>query len=166
MNAAKATAVTATNPRRSIKFPLALIADVSEPVSSTLPDGVLAFSFATDIMPTAALAPTADFARPDTVAANVSVATAEAYSTLGGATAARAEVEAADVPVATAVSTNLATAWAAATYLPPSPTDAPAAMAPAASAAAVSSVVTAVPQKKGGVSGLIAFIFCMNSYIL
>ncbi len=70
VNAANATAVAATNPRRSINFLSALIADVSEPVSSTLPDGILAFSFA-DIMPTAALAPSAKFARPEAVAADV-----------------------------------------------------------------------------------------------
>jgi hypothetical protein len=63
MNAGNATAVAAANPRGSIKFPSAPIADVSELVSSTLPDGVLAFSFA-DIMPTVALAPNAEFARP------------------------------------------------------------------------------------------------------
>jgi hypothetical protein len=175
VNAANATAVAAANLRGIIEFLSALIADVSEPVSSTLPDGVLAFSFA-NIMPTAALAPTANFARPEAVAADVSVATAAAYSTLGGTTMARAEAEAADVAVATAVSANLATeaadvavatvvsanlaiAQAAATYLPPAPTDAPTAMAPAASAATVSSVVAAVAPKKGGVSGLIAFIF-------
>ena len=45
--------------------------------------------------------------------------------------------------------------------------DAPAAMAvtPATLAAALSSVV-AVAAKKGGVSGLIAAILCMNSYII
>jgi hypothetical protein len=83
VNAAKATAVAAANPHGSIEFPSAPIAVVSEPVSSTLPYGVLTFSFA-DIMPTAMLAPTAKFARPEAVAADVSVATAAAYSTLGG----------------------------------------------------------------------------------
>jgi hypothetical protein len=90
-------------------------------------------------MPTAALAPTAKFARPEAVSADVSVATAAAYSMLGGTTVARAEAEAADVAVATAVSANLATeaadvavatavsgnltiAQAAAAYLPPAPT--------------------------------------------
>jgi hypothetical protein len=174
VNAANATAVAATNSRRSIKFPSAPIADVLQTVSSTHPAGVFAFSFA-DIMPTAVLAPTAEFARPEAVAADVSIATAAAYSTLGGTATARAEeeaadiavatgvsanlaTEAADVAVATAVSANLATAQAAAAYLPPAPTDALAAIAPAASAA--------VAPKKGGVSGLIASIFCMNSYIL
>ncbi len=115
--------------------------------------------------------------------ADVSVATAAAYSTLGGTILARADAEAADVAVATAesanlateaadvavataVSANLATAQAAAAYLPPAPTDAPAVMALAALAAAISSVVASVAQKKGGVSGLIASIFCMISYIL
>jgi hypothetical protein len=147
VNAANATAVAATNLHGSIKFTSAPIADVSEPVSSTLPDGILAFSFAADIMPTAALAPTAKFARPEAVAADVSVATVAPYSTLGGTTVARTKAvaavvavttavsanlatEAADVAVATAVSANLATAQAAAAYLPPAPTDAPAAMAP------------------------------------
>jgi hypothetical protein len=182
VNAANATAVAAANPHGSIKFPSAPIADISDLVSSTLPDGVLAFTFA-NIMPTVVLAPTAKFARPEAVAADVSVATAAAYFTLGGTTVARAEAEVADVAVATAVSANLATeaadiavatavsghlttAQAAAAYLPPAPTDAPAVMAPTALAAAVSSVVAAVAPKKGGVIGLIASIFCMNSYIL
>jgi hypothetical protein len=43
VNAANAAAVAAANPWRSIEFPLALIADVSEPVSSTLPAGVATF---------------------------------------------------------------------------------------------------------------------------
>jgi hypothetical protein len=166
VNAANATAVAATNPCGSNKFPSALIADVSEPVSSTLPDGVLAFSFA-DIMSTAVLTPTAKFAMPEAVAADVSIATAAAYSTLGGTTLARAEAEAADVSVttaasanlateaadvavATAVSANLATAQAAAAYLPPAPTDALTVMAPVALAATVSSVVAAVAPKKEG----------------
>jgi hypothetical protein len=181
VNAANATAVAAANSRRSMEFPSALIADVSEPVSSTLPDGALAFSFA-NIMPTVVLASTAKFARPEAVAADVSIATAAAYSTLGGTTMARAEAEAADAAVTTVVSANLATeaadvavataasgnltaAQAAAHYLPSAPTDAPTAMAPTASAAAVSSVVAAVDPKKGGVSGLIASVFFMK-YIM
>ncbi len=67
MNAADAAVVAAANPHGSIKFPLALIVDGSEPVSSTLPASILAFSFA-NIMPTAALAPTAKFAKPEAVA--------------------------------------------------------------------------------------------------
>jgi hypothetical protein len=108
VNAANAAVVAAANPCRSIKFPLASIADVSELVSSTLPVGFLAFSVA-DIMPAAALAPTAKFARPEAVAADVFVATVAAYSTLGGTTVAIAEAAAADVTVATAASANLAT---------------------------------------------------------
>jgi hypothetical protein len=64
VNAANATAVAAANPWRSIEFPLAPLADVSEPVSSTLPAGVATFSVA-GIMPTAVLAPTAKFAWPE-----------------------------------------------------------------------------------------------------
>ncbi len=115
-NAANAAAVAVPNPCRSIKFPLAPIADVSELVSSTLPAGVLAFSVA-DIMPTGALAPTAKFARPEAVAADVSIATAAAYSTLGGTTAAIAEAAAADVTVSTVASANLSTEEAAAADL-------------------------------------------------
>jgi hypothetical protein len=117
VNAANAAAVDASNPCMSIKFSLALIVDVSDPVSSTLPAGVLAFSVA-NIMPTAALAPSAKFARSEAVAADVSVATAAAFSTLGGTTAAIAEAAAAKVTVATAASANLATAEAAAADLP------------------------------------------------
>ncbi len=91
--------------------------DVLEPVSSTLPADIAAFPVA-DIMPTAALALTAKFARPETVAADMPVATAAAYSTLGVATMAIAEAAAADVTVATAASANLATAEAAAADLP------------------------------------------------
>ncbi len=105
MNDANAAAVAAANPRRSIKIPLALLVEVSKPVSSTLPAGIAAFSVA-DIMPT--------FARPEAVAADVSVATVAAYSTLGGTTVAIAEAAAADVTVATAASANLAAAEAAA----------------------------------------------------
>jgi hypothetical protein len=79
VNAANAAAVTAANPWRSIEFPLAPIADVLEPVSSILPAGVATFSFA-DIMPTAVLAPTAKFAQPEALDADVSVPPAAAYS--------------------------------------------------------------------------------------
>ena len=138
-------------------------------------------------MPTMVLAPTAEFARPEAVAADVSIATAAVYSTLGGTTAVRAEIEAADVAVATAVSANLATeatdvavatavsanlatAQAAAAYLPSAPTDAPAVMAPAALAATIPSVVAAVaPKKRRGewidcLYFLHEFIYIMNSY--
>jgi hypothetical protein len=54
----------------------------------------------------------------DSVAADVSVVTAAAYSTLGMTTAAIAEAMAADVTVATATSANLSTAEAAAADLP------------------------------------------------
>jgi hypothetical protein len=117
VNAANAAAVAATNPWRSIKFPLVLIADISEPVSSTLPAGVATFPVA-DIMPTEVVAPTAKFARPEVVVAVVSVPTAAAYSTLGVTTAVRAEAATADVTVTTAASAYLSTAEAAAADLP------------------------------------------------
>ncbi len=118
MNAAKAAAVAAPNPRRRNACPLAApIVDVSKPVSSTLPADVATFPVA-NIMPTAALALIAKFTRLETVAADVPVTTAAAYSTLGVATAAIAEAAAADVTVATGASANLATAEAAAADLP------------------------------------------------
>jgi hypothetical protein len=117
VNAANAAAVTAVNPQGRIACPLAQIADVSEPVSSTLPAGIAASPVA-NIMPTAALALTAKFARPEAVAADVSVATAVAYSTLGVTIMAIAEAAAADVTAATVASANLATAEAAAADLP------------------------------------------------
>jgi hypothetical protein len=116
VNAANIAAVAAANPRRRIARPLALTADVSKLVSSTLPTGVAAFPVA-GIMPTAALALTAKFVSPEAVAADVSVATAVAYSTLG-VIAATAEAVAADVTVATAASANLATAETAAADVP------------------------------------------------
>jgi hypothetical protein len=54
----------------------------------------------------------------DSVAADVSIVTAAAYSTLGVTTAAIAAAAAADVTVATATSANLSTAEAAAADLP------------------------------------------------
>jgi hypothetical protein len=117
VNAANAAAVAAANPWRSIKFLLTPIADVLEPVSSTLPAGIATFSVA-NIMPTVVLAPTAKFARPEAVAADVSIPPAAAYSTLGVTTMARAEVVPAGVTVATAASANLSTAEAAAADLP------------------------------------------------
>jgi hypothetical protein len=95
VNAANAAAVAAANPRRSIKFPLALIADVLERVSSTLPAGIATFSVA-DIMTTAVLAPNAKSSWPEAVAADVSNPHAAAYSTLGVTTMARAEAVSAD----------------------------------------------------------------------
>jgi hypothetical protein len=112
VNAANAAAVPAANPWRSIEFPLAPIADVSEPVSSTLPAGVATFSVS-NIMPTAVLASTAKFAWPEALAADVSVPPAAAYSTLGVTTMARAEAASTDVTVATAASAKLSTAEAA-----------------------------------------------------
>ncbi len=117
VNAANAAAVAATNSWRSIEFPVAPIADVSEPVSSTLPAGIATFSVA-NFMPTAVLAPTAKFAQPEAVAADVSILPVAAYSTLGVTTAARAEAASADVTVATAASANISTAEAAAADLP------------------------------------------------
>jgi hypothetical protein len=116
-NAAKAAAVAAANPRRSIKFSLAPIADVLEPVSSTHPAGVATFSVA-NIMPTAVLAPTAKSSWPEAVAADVSIPPAAAYSTLGVTTAARAEAASFDFTVTNAASANLSTAEAAAADLP------------------------------------------------
>jgi hypothetical protein len=114
-------------------MPLAPIADVLEPVSSSLPAGIAAFP-AANIMPTAALAITSKFARLESVAADMSVTTAAAYSTVGVTTAATAEAAAADVTVATAASSNLATAEAVAADLPV-PVDT-AALSSASSAAA------------------------------
>jgi hypothetical protein len=59
-------------------------------MSSTLPAGVAAFPFA-NIMPTAALAVTAKFVMSESVAADVFVATAAAYSMLDVTTTAMAE---------------------------------------------------------------------------
>ncbi len=109
VNAANPAAVAAAIPWRSIEFPLAPIAEVSEPVSSTLPAGV-ATSSVPNIMPTAVLAPIAKFAWPEAVAADVSIPPAAAYSMLGVTTAARAEAASTDVTVATAASANLSTA--------------------------------------------------------
>jgi hypothetical protein len=117
VNAANAAAVAATNPPRRIACPLAPIVDVLEPVSSTLPAGIAAFPVA-DIMLTAVLAVTAKFARLEAVAADVSVATAAAYSTLGVTIAATAEAVATAVTVTTAASANLATAEVAAADVP------------------------------------------------
>jgi hypothetical protein len=61
----------------------------------------------------------------DSVAADVSIVTVAAYSTLGVTTTAIAEAAAADVTVATATSANLSTAEVAATDLPV-PVDTPA----------------------------------------
>jgi hypothetical protein len=63
LKAAKATAVAAANHCASIKFSLAPLGDVLEPVSSTLPAGSAVVS--SDIMPTAVLTPGAKLASPD-----------------------------------------------------------------------------------------------------
>jgi hypothetical protein len=110
VKSAKAAAVAAANHRVSIKFSFAPLGDVLEPVSSTLPAGAAAFS--ADIMPTAVLTPGSKLASPNTVAADVSVATMVAPSKLVTATA---EAEVADVTVPSLESTNLATAEVAAT---------------------------------------------------
>jgi hypothetical protein len=117
VNAASAAAVAAANLHRRIACLLAPTADVSEPVSSTLHAGIALFPVA-NIMPTVALGPTAKFARPEAVAADVSIATAAAYSTLGVTIVATAEAAAADVTVATVASANLATAEAVAAGVP------------------------------------------------
>jgi hypothetical protein len=117
VNAANNAVVAATNPCRRIACSLALIADVLEPVSSTVPAGVAAFPVP-NVMPTVVLALTAKFARPEAVAADVSVATVAAFSTLGVTTAAIAKAAASDVTVTTAASANLATAEAVAADLP------------------------------------------------
>ncbi len=78
VNAANTAAVAATNPQRNPATPSAPAADAEVPVHSTLPAGVAAFPPA-DIMPAAALTPTAKFATSEAAAANVSVATATAF---------------------------------------------------------------------------------------
>jgi hypothetical protein len=116
-NATNAAAVAAANPCGRIACPLAPIADALEPVLSTLPAGVATFQVA-NIMPTAVLALNGKFARPESVAADMSVATAAVYSILGVTTAAIAEAAAADVLVTTAAFAKLATAEELAADLP------------------------------------------------
>jgi hypothetical protein len=171
VNAADAAAVAAANPHRDLACPLAPTADVLVLVSSTLPASIAVFP-AADIMTTAALALIANFARPEAVAADVSVATAAAYSMLGMTIAdddaemgvqtvkalsitanfATAEAAAADVPVATAAASSTS---AAAVDL----------AAAVASAAAVAAPAVASVGKEG-VSCYILhkFIYCMNSF--
>jgi hypothetical protein len=125
-------------------------------------------------MPTAALTPTAKFARPEAVAADVSIATEAAYSTLGVAIAdddakmgvqtvkalsktakfATAVAAAADVPVTTAAVAASSTYAAAVDF----------AAAVASVAAVAAPAVTSVGKE--GVNGymLHEFIHCMNSY--
>ncbi len=71
VKAAEAPAVAAANHRASIEFSLALLGDVLEPVSSTLPASSAAVS--SNIMPTAVLTPGAKLASLDAVAADVSL---------------------------------------------------------------------------------------------
>ena len=85
----------------------------------------------------------------DSVAADVSVVNAAAYSTLGVTTAAIAEAVAADDTVATATSANLSTAEAAAADLRV-PVDTAIAEAAAADVKGVS----------------VMCFFCMNSYLI
>ncbi len=82
VNAAITTAVAPANPRKNPAAPSAPAANAEALVHSTLPAGVAPFP-ASDIMPTAALAPTINFATSEAVVADVSVATGAAYSTLG-----------------------------------------------------------------------------------
>jgi hypothetical protein len=94
VKAAEAAAVAAANHRASIKFSLAPLGNVLEPVSSTLPAGSAAVS--SDIMPTVVLTPGAKLASPDAVAADVFVAITVAPTKVVTATA---EAEVADVTV-------------------------------------------------------------------
>jgi hypothetical protein len=110
VKAAEAADVAAANHCMSIEISFALLGDVSEPVSSTLPAGAAAFS--ANIMPTVVLTHGAKLASPDAVAADVSVATTVAPSKLVTATA---EAEVADVTVPSLESANLAMAEVAAT---------------------------------------------------
>jgi hypothetical protein len=85
VNAANATAVAIANPCRNPTTPSPSAADAEAMVHcthSTLPASVATVP-AANIMPTAALAATAKFATLEAAAADVSVATAAAYSTLG-----------------------------------------------------------------------------------
>jgi hypothetical protein len=93
----------------------------------------------------------------DSVAADVSVVTVAAYSTLGATTAAIAEVVATDDTVATATSANLSTAEAAAADLPV-PADT------AASSSAGKAIAGAAATDVKGVS--VMYLFCMNSYLI
>ncbi len=93
----------------------------------------------------------------DSVAADVSVVNAAAYSTLGVTTASIAEAVAADDAVATATSANLSTAeTAAADLCVPVDTAALSSMGKAIAEAAAADV--------NGVS--VMCFFCMNSYLI
>jgi hypothetical protein len=93
----------------------------------------------------------------DSVAADVSVVNAAAYSTLGVTTTAIAEAVAADDTVATATSANLSTAEAAAADLPVS-------VDTAASSSAGKAIAEAAAADVKGVS--VMCLFCMNSYLI
>jgi hypothetical protein len=93
----------------------------------------------------------------DSVAADVSVMNAAAYSTLDVTTAAIAEAVAADDTVATATSANLSTAEAAAAdlHVP---------VNTGASFSAGKAIAEAVAAAVKGVS--VMCFFCMNSYLI
>ncbi len=114
VNADNATAVTAANPCKKIVCPLALIVDVSEPVSYALPAGVATFPVA-DIMPTAAPALPAKFLGQNQW---LLMCPLPLWPTLVVTIAATSEAAAADVTVSTVVSANLATAEAAVADVP------------------------------------------------
>jgi hypothetical protein len=128
--------------------------DVLALVSSTLPAGVAAFP-AANIMPTAVLTSTAKFSRPEAVAADVSIATATAYSKLGVTIADDAKMGVQTVK-ALSVTANFAAAEAAATDVPVAiaavSSTSPAAVdlaAAEASAAAVAAPAVASVGKEG-----------------
>jgi hypothetical protein len=93
----------------------------------------------------------------DSVAADVSIVNAAAYSTLGVTTMAIAEAVATDDTVTTATSTNLSTAEAAAADLRV-PVDT------AASSSAGKAIAEAAAADVKGVS--VMCFFCMNSYLI
>ncbi len=118
-------------------------------------------------MPTAALSPTVKFARPEAVAADVSIATAEAYSTLGATILDDAKMGVQTVKVLS-VTANLATAEAVDADVPVTTAAASSASAVAVdfAAAAVAAPVVASVGKEG-LSGYILheFIYSMHSYL-
>jgi hypothetical protein len=78
VNASNAAAGAAANPQRNPAAPSTPAADAEVPVHSTLPASIAAFPPA-DIMPAAALTPTAKSATSEAAAVDVSVATAAAF---------------------------------------------------------------------------------------
>jgi hypothetical protein len=157
INAANVAAVATTNPCRNPVPPSTPAANAEAPVHTTLPAGVATFP-AADIMPTVALAPTAKFATSEAAAADVTVATAGAYSMLCVTIADDAKnlvvqasapaVASAVIPtVALAVTANFATAEAAAADVSVATVAAYSTSTVAvASAAAVASVVAVAVQ--------------------